>query len=151
MGQRESAPTVNVDYKLCNGISQRREIKYMDKYVTVFVEKGMVEQIDISEPDLTVGWLISEVTRRYNEHYKHKIENTEKYYKKIIVGLKSIIFYPTLDTYLTQLDNIISPIKHKTSLTVHFAKIKSNKENLLHRSNIGAEDFKFIKVIGKGS
>jgi serine/threonine protein kinase len=123
----------------------------MDKYVTVFVEKGMVEQIDISEPDLTVGWLISEVTRRYNEHYKHKIENTEKYYKKIIVGLKSIIFYPTLDTYLTQLDNIISPIKHKTSLTVHFAKIKSNKENLLHRSNIGAEDFKFIKVIGKGS
>lgn len=117
----------------------------------MFIDKGIVEQIDISEPDLTVGWLISEVTRRYNEHYIGKEKKTDKNSKKIIVGLKSIVFYPSLDTYLTLMDNLLSPIKHKTNLTVHFAKFKSKKENLLNRSKIGPEDFKFIKVIGKGS
>jgi serine/threonine protein kinase len=50
-----------------------------------------------------------------------------------------------------QLDNLLSPIKSQTELVVHFAKIKPTKESVLQRSKVGPEDFKFLKIIGRGS
>lgn len=124
-----------------------------DKHVKVFIDKGIIETIPINNSDLTVGWLLSEVTRRYDTLYENPELVKEKQLgpKQVIVGLKSVMFYPTLDFYLMQLDNLLSPIKSQTELVVHFAKIKPTKESVLQRSKVGPEDFKFLKIIGRGS
>jgi len=44
--------------------------------------------------------------------------------KRLIVGLKAYDSVPTLDYYLTQFDNPLSPIKHNTLLLIHFSKKK---------------------------
>jgi len=46
----------------------------------------------------------------------------------MIVGLKSVHFHPTLDFYLTEMDNSLSPVKSKTILTVHYAPIGGSKK-----------------------
>jgi len=67
----------------------------------------MVEDIYCPDADLTVGWLLSEVTRRYDERYETAVgENKDEMYsKKLIVGLKTVDLLPALDYYLTHFDN----------------------------------------------
>lgn len=159
MGAKQSTPSVNVDYDLKydedhlirDGINYRPCDHPKDKYVSVFIEKGVVEIIPIDDPDLTVGWLLSEVTRKYDTFYNTYKDEQQLGDKKVIVGLKSMIFYPTLDFYLTEMDNLLSPIKHKTTLVVHFAKFKDSSERHSIRSKVGPDDFKYLKVIGRGS
>ena len=153
MGQRESVPSVNVDYNLQDDFPLKPYYKHKDKYVSVVIEKGRIEKINIPEPDLTVGWLLSEVTRRYDSYFEEKYDKNgkERKAKKVIVGLKCALFYPTLDKYLSELDNPLAPIKHKTTFTVHYAKMSNEEGSIIHPHQIGPQDFKFIKVIGKGS
>jgi serine/threonine protein kinase len=158
MGVNGSRSSVNEDYKLTydedyhikNSVYYRPYFKEKDKSVKVLIDKGIVETIPITDADLTVGWLLSEVVRRYDNAYENDKETNKLNSKKVIVGLKSVHFHPTLDFYLTELDNLLSPIKDKTLFTVHFSKIISAPSNIKKRK-IGPEDFKFLKVIGKGS
>lgn len=161
MGAKSSTAFVNADYKLIydedyawrDGALWRPVFMDKDKHVKVFIDKGIIETIPINNSDLTVGWLLSEITRRYDSIYENPDLVKEKQLgpKQVIVGLKSVMFYPTLDFYLMQLDNLLSPIKSQTELVVHFAKIKPTKESVLQRSKVGPEDFKFLKIIGRGS
>lgn len=134
MGHKGSRAYGNVDYKLKydedwlirNSMYYRPRYNAATKTVKVIVDKGITENIQISDNELTVGWLLSEVTRRYDKYYEdnNEVKKLDLNPKKLIVGLKSIMFLPSLDLYLTGLDNLLSPIKNNTTLTVHFSKIK---------------------------
>ena len=153
MGQQQSLLSVNADYNLQESISQRPYSIHKNKYCTVKIDKENILKIHIPNPDLTVGWLLSEVTRRYNTIYEKSSSKLVKNKEKmcVIVGLKWVLFYPTLDIYLEQLDNSLAPIKHKTAFEVHFAKISNKKKTLMGESKIWPEDFNFLNVIGRGS
>lgn len=140
MGSKNCRGVVNADYKLTyveDGLHKtpnhtRKPCNVKGKKVKVLIDHNIVEHIPIESNDLTVGWLLSEVTRRYNVHYNKKVKEGkgDAEPKKLIVGLKSVIFFPTLDYYLTKLDNVLSPIKHNTKLAVHFAKVKKTVEKV---------------------
>lgn len=85
------------------------------------ISKTHIEDIILPESDLTVGWLLSEVTRRYTK----KCINSDGYAQsnKVIVSLKTVESIPAMDYYLTQLDNSLSQVCDKL-LTVHFAEHK---------------------------
>lgn len=97
---------------------------------------------------MTVGWLLSEVTRRYDQLYDKnpdlfKAQNKEK---RQIVGIKTVESIHALDYYLTGLDNSLSPVKTSTLLTVHYS---TKKDNFL-KEQIGKDSFHYLKVIGCG-
>lgn len=148
MGQSESLRSLNDGYDLQQEQAKRANLPHKGKYFTIVLDKAKSVRIDIPDPDLTVGWLLSEVTRKYNDYVS---SSGKKLHKKVIIGLKWAMFYPTLDAYLEQLDNNLGPIKHKTTFLIHFAKLSTHKRSFLSQSKIGPEDFKLLKVIGKGS
>ena len=90
MGQQQSLQFVNVDYNLQKHISNRPSSLHKDKYFTVVIDKENILKIPIPDPDLTVGWLLSEVIRRYNAIYEKSIAKSASDKKKmgVIVGLK---------------------------------------------------------------
>ena len=114
------------DWMIRNSMYYRPFYASKTKIVKIIVDKGIIENIEIPDNELTVGWLLSEITRKYDKYYDDS-DNISKLGlnpKKLIVGLKSVLFMPSLDLYLTELDNLLSPIKNNTTLTVHFAKLK---------------------------
>ena len=121
------------------------------KKIRVKIAKDIIEDIVLPDSDLTVGWLLSEVTRRYDTHFDKTVGNNDEhlYSKKLIVGFKTVGLIPALDYYLTHLDNSLAPIKDKTVLAVHYSKMK--EDDHLHgdyKRRIGKEDFQYLKVIG---
>lgn len=122
--------------------------------IRVKIAKDIIEDIYCPDADLTVGWLLSEVTRRYDKHFEANMtkEKEEIYSKKLIVGLKTVELLPALDYYLTFLDNCLRPIKSNTLLAVHYAKM--NEENQLkpkkYKKPVGKDDFQYLKVLGCG-
>lgn len=125
MGAQHSDEFENEDYTLQydddfviqRGPSLREWHHTKDKSVRVLIDKGIIETIPIPDNDLTVGWLLSEVNRRYDQIYEDEEKAWSLPPKKFIVGLKSVSGFTSLDFYLTSLDNLLSPIKSKTSLT----------------------------------
>jgi len=116
------------------------------KLISVMIEKDCILDIILPESDLTVGWLLSEVTRRYNEilHTLHGHADGDK----VIVGLKTVESIPALDYYLTQLENSLSQINDKL-LVAHFAETNIDW-NHIRDSKVSKNDFHFLKVIGWG-
>ncbi|CAI2360876.1 unnamed protein product [Moneuplotes crassus] len=149
MGQIQALSSLNTKYDLQRPSTARPEAKHVDKHFNVVLEEGIIEEISIPDPDLTVGWLLSEVSRRY-QHYARE-NGTKRAEEKVVVALKSAEFYPTLDTYLESLDNVIAPIKHNTTFDVHFAKLSDHQQNFIKMASVGPEDFEYLKVIGQGS
>lgn len=94
------------------------------KNIRVKIAKDIVEDIRVEDPDLTVGWLLSEITRRYDAHFNKSVGSGKEhlYSKKLIVGFKTVAMLPAMDYYLTQLDNSLKPIKDNTLLAVHYSK-----------------------------
>lgn len=122
--------------------------------IRVKIAKDIIEDIHCPDADLTVGWLLSEVTRRYDKHFEANVgDNKDQVYsKKLIVGLKTVELLPALDYYLTFLDNCLRPIKNGTLLAVHYSKLKEeDKDNPGEKhSKVGKDDFQYLKVIGCG-
>ncbi|CAI2386894.1 unnamed protein product [Moneuplotes crassus] len=120
--------------------------------IRVKIAKNIVEDIHCPDADLTVGWLLSEVTRRYDQHFEAEIGENNLYKKKLLIGLKTIEGLPALDYYLNFLDNCLRPLKNGTTLAVHYSKLREGDdfENNGYRNPIGKEDFHFLKVIGCG-
>lgn len=122
--------------------------------IRVKIAKDIIEDIYCPDADLTIGWLLSEVTRRYDKHFDANVgDNKDNIYtKKLIIGLKTIEALPALDYYLTFLDNCLRPLKNGTTLAVHYAKLKEGDdlEKSIFRKPVGKEDFHFLKVIGCG-
>lgn len=75
--------------------------------IRVKIAKDTVEDIFCPDADLTVGWLLSEVNRRYDERFEQAVGDNkdQQFSKKLIVGLKTVELMPALDYYLTHLDN----------------------------------------------
>lgn len=95
-----------------------------------------------------MGWLLSEVTRRYNELFEtHKFGDKPKQH---VVGFKTIESIPAIDYYLTHLENPLHPIKDNTLLAVHFAKISESSAEDEESGKIGKNSFHYLKVIGCG-
>ena len=103
-----------------SGANQRPPIGNKKKVVKVQIDQGVVENIEISDNELTVGWLLSEINRRYDQIYLDPKGSKSLKEKKLIIGLKSIEGLLTLDHYLTNLDHVLAPIRHNTSLTGKF-------------------------------
>ncbi len=122
--------------------------------IRVKIAKDIIEDIHCPDADLTVGWLFSEVTRRYDQHFDSQIgENKDNTYKKkLLIGLKTLEGLPALDYYLNFLDNCLRPLKNGTTLAVQYAKLREGDdfEKDSYRKPIGKEDFHFLKVIGCG-
>ena len=93
----------------------------------------------LPDTTVTVGWLIDEVKTRYEKLYDDGDE---------IIGLKSFEDNPTLDYYLTQLDNTCDKL-HNLRLTVFYFNPKFANSPML-KSKVGKEDFEFLRVIGHG-
>jgi serine/threonine protein kinase len=110
------------------------------------ISKGNIMDITLPESDLTVGWLLSEVTRRYEE----QVESSEsiKNDGKVIIGLRSVETIPTLDYYLTHLENSLSQVGDKL-LVAHFAEINKDYDDEKD-TKLTKKDFQFLKVIGCG-
>lgn len=158
---------VRYNDQLDTGIEiNEQRVNYLqgDKVIHVKVTYNFRVAINWVDPLLTVGWLLSEVNRKYDELLDTHQSADYWYRKRLIVGLKTYEFNPTLDYYLTQLDNPISPIMHNTVLRVHFSKIGSIGKSIPHsfktlspkkasrniRATITKHDFEYICVIGKG-
>ena len=62
----EYASTLLPDHKPLSG---RRLYNQKGKVIRVEIVHGKVETILCEDPLLTVGWLLSEVTRRYNDYF----------------------------------------------------------------------------------
>mmetsp|Transcript_43239 Transcript_43239/g.50740 ORF Transcript_43239/g.50740 Transcript_43239/m.50740 type:complete len:86 (+) Transcript_43239:229-486(+) len=85
---------------------------------------------------MTVGWLLSEVTREFNallqqtgsesENQNHKL-NQDEFKGKQIVCLRTVEGILAMDYYLCQLENSLAPLKEKTLLTVHFSSAKDRQ------------------------
>ena len=103
-----------------SGVNQRPPIGNKKKVVKVQIDQGVVENIEISDNELTVGWLLSEINRRYDQTYSDPKGSKGHKEKKLIIGLKSIEGLLTLDHYLTNLDHVLAPIRHNTSLAGKF-------------------------------
>lgn len=120
--------------------------------IRVKIAKDIIEDIHCPDADLTVGWLLSEATRRYDKHFDANVgDNKDQIYtKKLIIGFKTIESLPALDYYLTFLDNCLRPLRNGTTLAVHYAKLREgddfSKES--HHKPVGKEDFHYLKVIG---
>lgn len=118
------------------------------KIFRIMFDKTHTETFVCQESDLTVGWLLSEATRRYDE-LKEQGELSGP--KKHVVGIKSVQSIYGLDYYLTQLENSLSPVKEKTLLAVHYAHIQENSEEKENKKvKVTKNDFRFLKVIGCG-
>lgn len=117
------------------------------KSIRVIISKKIIETIKLPDAELTVGWLLGEVTKIYDALYDEgKLEEGTK---KFVVGLKTYEGIPALDYYLTHLDNLLLPVKESTLLSVHFAKI--NDESPPSSSEtINKNSFQYLKVIGSG-
>ena len=51
--------------------------------IRVKIAKDIIEDIYCPDADLTIGWLLSEVTRRYDERFNQSMEkDTENKYSK---------------------------------------------------------------------
>lgn len=123
--------------------------------IRIKIAKDIIEDIYWPDADLTVGWLLSEITRRYDQRFEDTVGKDEdnRFSKKLIVGLKTMELLPALDYYLTHLDNWLRPIRHNTLLAVHYAKINeenSPQKSFRRGSEVCKEDFQFLKVIGCG-
>lgn len=122
--------------------------------IRVRIAKNMIEDIYCPDADLTVGWLLSEVNRRYDERFEKEVgDNKDQLFsKKLIVGLKTLELLPALDYYLTHFDNCLRPIKEGTVLAVHYAKMNEDDhlQSRKYRRKVGTEDFQYLKVIGCG-
>jgi hypothetical protein len=120
------------------------------KTYKVLISKGIVEtfEADFSNAELTVGWLLSEVTRRYGQLYKKKIleDSGEESDKKLIIGLRTVEATPALDYYLTHLEYSMSTVKESTLLTIHFSNAKESTST----EKINKDSFQYLKVIGCG-
>jgi hypothetical protein len=120
------------------------------KTLKVMLSKNVTEQfyVDFNIADLTVGWLLSEVNRRYDQIYEQKLAagNSDNLKKKLVIGLKTAEAIPALDYYLTQLENSLSPIKESTLLAVHYANTKD--DHLTEK--VSKHSFQYLKVIGCG-
>ena len=127
--------------------SNQYEKSTKGKKFKVMFNKNLIETFTWTEPDLTVGWLLSETTRKYDELLENGlIEEPRRH----IVWLKSVESITALDYYLTRLENSLTPIKQTTLLAVHYAEIhesivEESKQNILSK-----HDFQFLKVIGCG-
>ena len=123
--------------------------------IRIKIAKDIIEDIYCPDADLTIGWLLSEITRRYDQRFEESVgKNMEnRFSKKLIVGLKTMELLPALDYYLTYLDNWLRPIKHNTLLAVHYAKInegESPPRSCCKEAEVWKDDFQFLKVIGWG-
>ena len=114
----------------------------------VHLDKGVVEEFRFKETDadLTVGWLLSEVTRRYDRLFNKGIHWDKEMFKskKIINGLKTMEGILSLDYYLTDLDNSLARIKASTMLTVHYV----SQKDIATEEKVGKNSFQYLKVIG---
>lgn len=118
------------------------------KIFKVMFDKTHIESFLCEESDLTVGWLLSEATRKYDQLRE---EGEIKGPKKHVVGIKSVQSILGLDYYLTQLENSLSPIKEKTLLAVHYAQIQDNcSQEESKGAQVTKNDFRFLNVIGCG-
>lgn len=135
------------------------------------------EEITISEPnELTCGWLLSEVTRRYEGYLNKRKEsltsmetddgsrksgfNSNKkpvVQKRLIVGLKwkPGSFQVPIDYYLTQHDLPLSRLPNGLELDIHFSNIGTSKKSFVKNVikenwRVTEHDFDFLHVIGRG-
>ena len=77
MGAENSISTAVSNYKIEyeDRISAKNlrysqiEKEFQTKTMQVKIIESDIESIQIDDPNLTVGWLLSEVTRRYNEYF----------------------------------------------------------------------------------
>ena len=129
-----------VQAKLSRGIKNSHDDE--GKTLKVMLTKDHIISVFWPESDLTIGWLLSEVTRRFDEV---KCQLGDGMDSKLIVALKTIESIPALDYYLTHLENPITPINEKTLLAAYF----SNKE-VWSDEKIGKNSFHYIKMIGCG-
>jgi serine/threonine protein kinase len=122
--------------------------------IRVKIAKDIIEDIYWPDADLTVGWLLSEVTRQYDKHFDANVGDNKDlvFSKKLIVGLKTTELMPALDYYLTFLDNWLRPIKSGTLLAVHYSKLRDGEDltDKSFRKPIWKDDFHFLKVLGWG-
>ena len=150
MGSLSSFEFVPSDYKIryLDSMTQTkcmRGLKNSDhdngKTLKVVINKDHIIQIFWPESDLTIGWLLSEVKRKFDE-IKHEISCDDE--DKLIVALRTIESIPALDYYLTHLENPITPIDGKTLLAVHFSRKDSKSDE------ITKDSFQYLKIIGCG-
>ena len=100
----------------------------------------------LPQEDLKVKWLFEEVRGIYDTLYETgKLGNEPK---KEIACLKTLEGLPSMDYYLTNLDNSLHPIKENTLLSVHYTK-ESNSPNH-SKGEISKNSFQYLKVIGSG-
>lgn len=119
------------------------------KFLRVMISKGHIETVACRSVDLTVGWLLSEITRRYQDLWEKHPSDTRL--NQIVVGFKTIESIHALDYYLTHLDNSLAPIKESTLLAVHYWKVDESLVGIEDKpQRIWKEDFHFLKVIGCG-
>ena len=129
------------------------------KYVQIYVDKDIEFAVDVGNEQLTCGWLLSEVTRRYTEALNRiKKEKDaqlisqgipqekiiQKHKRKFIVALKSTDQRESLDYWLTQYERPLHVLEEGDFLVAHFAKITAQK------ADVCGKDFDQIKVIGRG-
>lgn len=93
------------------------------KSLRIVLSKSRTEIIKLPHENLTVKWLLGEITNIY-EWLKEtgKLGNVQD---KYIVGLKTIEGLISMDYYLTNLNNSLNPIKENTLLTVQYSKVKN--------------------------
>ncbi|TNV87556.1 hypothetical protein FGO68_gene11686 [Halteria grandinella] len=130
------------------------------KMIRVYVDKDIEFNIPIpaASDQLTCGWLLSEVTRRYIEALTRiKIQGSgqiQKYTRKMIVALKTTDQRESLDYWLTQYDRTLEVLQDGDFLIAHFAKLRETRGPSIDAHNLAApickEDFEQIKVIGRG-
>lgn len=120
------------------------------KYYKVVISKGVVEtfEADFSNAEITVGWLLSEVNRRYDQLHKKRIleESSGGAENKLIIGLKTVEAIPAIDYYLTHLEYSMSTVKESTLLKVHYCNAKESTST----EKVGKDSFQYLKVIGCG-
>ena len=163
MGIMSSLDFVPNDYKIryVDGLIPNSFTGFGEQYksnkprkIRVKIAKDMVEDIYIPDADLTVGWLLSEVNRRYDERFEKAVgDNKDQMFsKKLIVGFKTVELLPALDYYLTHLDNCLRPVKSGTVLAVHYSKMQEGDHTQPRKygRKVGKDDFQYLRVIGCG-
>ena len=151
MGVISSLEFVPRDYKIryADMIVQAKQTRGLNdskddtgKTLKVMITKDYIITVFWPESDLTIGWLLSEVTRRFDE-LKNELDDSMN--DKLIVALKTIESIPALDYYLTHLENPITPIDEKTLLAAYFSTKEAWSDE-----NINKNSFHYIKMIGWG-
>ncbi len=96
--------------------------------VAVFLEEGLDPlTVCIEEPNLTCGWLIKDVIRRYTQMVDqvNKECHARKFKKKIIAAIKSVNKNESIDYWLTLYNRPLNVLPDNLQLQVHFSSILS--------------------------